>query len=45
MKLNHMYRVGVYYDGEFFEEGFEFDNTNLNYEIEFTPEVCNIVGQ
>jgi len=45
MELNHLYRVGVYYDGEFHEEGFEFDNTNQSYQIEFTQEVCDIVGQ
>lgn len=45
MKLNHLYRVGVYYDGELFEEGFTFDDPNLSYSIEFTQEVCDIIGQ
>jgi hypothetical protein len=45
MSLNHVYRVGVYYDGEFFEEGFTFENANVSYSIEFTAEVCNIIGQ
>ncbi len=45
MEFTHIYSVGVYYDGNFHEEGFEFDNTNQNYQIEFTQEVCDIIGQ
>ena len=45
MHTNHMYRVGVYYDGEFFEQGFTFDDLNQSYSIEFTKEVCDIIGQ
>lgn len=44
VELTHLYSVGVYYDGEFHEETFEFDGTNQSYSIEFTPEVCNIVA-
>jgi len=44
VQLSHLYKVGVYYDGNFHEEGFTFDNTNLSYSIEFTDDVCNIIA-
>ncbi|MCD4681623.1 MAG: hypothetical protein K8S00_14685 [Bacteroidales bacterium] len=45
LNLNSAYSVGVYYDGEFFEEGVILDDPNQSYSIEFTPEVCDIIGQ
>ena len=44
VQLFHLYKVGVYYDGNFHEEAFIFDGTDLSYSIEFTYEVCNIIA-
>lgn len=45
LNLNSAYSVGVYYDGEFYQEGVILEDPNQNYSIEFTPEVCDIIGQ